>query len=41
MLSINGLFTIGISIDPQPFPITERGGNKRVNKTLQKLIFIL
>jgi len=30
-----------IKIDPQPFPITESGGNKMANKTRQKLISIL
>ncbi len=27
--------------DPQPFPITARGGNKIANKTLIKLIAII
>ena len=29
-----------IKIDPQPFPITESGGNRMANKTRQKLISI-
>lgn len=27
-----------IKIDPHPFPITDKGGNKIANNTLQKLI---
>lgn len=30
-----------IKIDPHPFPITERGGNRMANKTLQKLIDLI
>tara|TARA_R110002049_G_scaffold10476_13_gene51553 strand:- start:7013 stop:7219 length:207 start_codon:yes stop_codon:yes gene_type:complete len=30
-----------INIDPQPLPITAKGGQKMANITLQKLIFFL
>ncbi len=29
-----------ITNEPQPFPITDKGGNNMANKTLQKLIDI-
>ncbi len=30
-----------ITKEPQPFPITDKGGNRMANKTLQKLIDLI